>query len=129
MEEEEPEPDFILAEVTYKKSSGTGPNDDEGGGIPSKLVHRICHEQYRDKRTKMRPDALTVLSRYVDVFVREAVLRTAYEKRAERERDGRGLFGEVRTDVVDEGGRDGDDDGWLEVDDLERVAVQLCLDF
>jgi hypothetical protein len=50
------------------------------------------------------------VAKYMDTFVREAIARAAYE-RAETER------------------RVGGGDGFLEVEDLERVGVQVVLDF
>lgn len=55
------------------------------------------------------------MGKYVEVFVREAIMRCAYEK----------------NEDTDEGGRADKQigGGWLELEDLEKVAVQLCLDF
>lgn len=55
------------------------------------------------------------MAKYVDVFVREALARAAYE-RSGTGRDGRGGGGGVS-------------DGFLEVEDLEKMAPQLVLDF
>jgi hypothetical protein len=60
-------------------------------------------------------DARTLVGTYVDTFVREGLFRCVKEKEG-REK------GEV-------GGERESDEGWLEVGDLERVSVQLVLDF
>ena len=64
----------------------------------------------------MSADARTVLGTYVDTFVREAIIRCAYEQSEQTGGDGKGASA-VGSD------------GWLEVSDLERVGVQLVLDF
>ena len=63
----------------------------------------------------MSTTAKAVIGKYVEVFVREAIARCAFE-RQEKEK----------------GDEDGDlrgGDGWLEVEDLEKSAPQLVLDF
>ena len=62
----------------------------------------------------MSSDAKVLVGKYLEVFVREAIIRSAFER---EERDGNGTSA---------GGGGG---GFLEVEDLERAAVQLCLDF
>jgi len=70
------------------------------------------HENWKDKdKTRISQDARMVMGKYVEVFVREAIMRCAFEN---TEREG------------EETKRHG---GWLEVEDLERVAPQLVLDF
>ena len=93
--------------------------------IPLGLIHRIVAEGWQESATndnvqtmKLSTDARRVLGRYVDTFVREAVARCAYEA---NERDGR-ADGNGEEVLV---GRQ----GWVDVDDLERVAGVLCLDF
>lgn len=57
------------------------------------------------------------MGKYVEVFVREALARCAFSRgERERERDGGGLDGGIS-------------DGFLEVEDLERVGGQIVLDF
>lgn len=53
---------------------------------------------------------------YVDTFVREAIIRCAFER------------GEQEGGVEGEGAGLGSE-GWLEVSDLERIGAQLVLDF
>jgi hypothetical protein len=105
------EPDFILAEVTQ--------DDDKASDkpvIPLSLLHRILHHNFRDKdKTRITTDAKEVLGKYVEVFVREAIARSAYESRG--------------NGANDDGDGNGRDDGFLEVEDLEKTGVQLVLDF
>ncbi|KAL7927813.1 CENP-S associating centromere protein X domain-containing protein [Trichoderma austrokoningii] len=68
--------------------------------IPKALLTRILHEFFTKDATRMSRDANAAVGKYVDVFVREAIARTAMEKRS----------------------------GFLEVEDLEKVAPQLLLD-
>jgi hypothetical protein len=76
----------------------------------------MLHHNFRDKdRMRITTDAKEVLGKYVEVFVREAIARSAYESQ------GNGL------DDADEGMRRAD--GFLEVEDLEKTGVQLVLDF
>lgn len=101
-----PEPDMMLAEIT----TANGPS---AGAIPEKLVHRLlAHHFEQGEKTKISTDARDLVSKYLEVFVREAIMRSAFEK-------------DERL-TVDGGGGGG---GFLEVEDLERAAVQLCLDF
>jgi hypothetical protein len=97
------EPDFILAEII--------PEDDTPK-IPPDLILRLLQHSFQDKpKTKINKEAAEVMGKYVEVFVREALARCAFS-RGDRERDGGGLG-----------------DGFLEVEDLERVGGQIVLDF
>ncbi|KAJ9295154.1 hypothetical protein DTO271G3_6324 [Paecilomyces variotii] len=105
------EPDFILAEII-----GPGNGDDVDSSepaIPPKLLTRLLHHHFQNEKTKIAKDANVAVSKYVDIFVREAVARAAYERA-----EGQGA----------EGGRS-IGDGFLEVEDLEKMAPQLVLDF
>ena len=101
-QEHSPEPDHILVEIT---------NDpDADAAISPPLLHRTMQEHWEDKRkTKISTDARKLMQVYVDTFVREAIVRSAYER---KEREGRD-----------------EQDSFLEVSDLERIAPQLVLDF
>lgn len=97
------EPEFMLAEVVQT---------DDGNKesiIPVRLLHRIMQEHWQDKdKTRLSTDAREIVGKYIEIFVREAIMRSTYER---NDREG------------------GGNDGWLEVDDLERIAPQLCMDF
>lgn len=102
-----PEPDMILAEITTTSTNTDSP-------IPEQLVHKMLHHHFqRPEKTKISTDARDLVTKYLEVFVREAIMRSAYER---QEKDG-------HEDGAGAGG------GFLGVEDLERAAVQLCLDF
>ncbi|CAJ2511786.1 Uu.00g074110.m01.CDS01 [Anthostomella pinea] len=76
-------------------------DDDEAQKtIPPELLTRLLHEFFEKDGTRISRDANAAVAKYMDIFVREAVARTAVEKGA----------------------------GFLEVEDLEKVAPQLLLD-
>ncbi|KAI1636172.1 CENP-S associating centromere protein X-domain-containing protein [Biscogniauxia mediterranea] len=68
--------------------------------IPPELLTRILHEFFEKDSTRISKDANAAVAKYMDIFVREAIARTAVEKES----------------------------GFLEVEDLEKVAPQLLLD-
>ncbi|KAI8631001.1 CENP-S associating centromere protein X-domain-containing protein [Xylariaceae sp. FL1651] len=68
--------------------------------IPSDLLTRILHEFFEKDSTRISKDANKAVAKYMDIFVREAIARTAVEK----------------------------ENGFLEVEDLEKVAPQLLMD-
>ncbi|OQE14661.1 hypothetical protein PENFLA_c036G08785 [Penicillium flavigenum] len=105
------EPDYILAEITTTNHAEDVTSSDPK--IPSKLLTRLLHQHFQNEKTKVAKDANNVVAKYVDVFVREAIARAAYER---AESDGNA------------GGR-GVGDGFLEVEDLEKMAPQLTMDF
>lgn len=61
----------------------------------------------------MSAQANKAVARYMDVFVREAFARAAHARAEEDATNGRGGLG----------------DGFLEVEDLEKLAPQLLMDF
>jgi len=69
--------------------------------IPPALLTRLLHEFFSRDGTRITRDANEAVARYMDVFVREAIARSCAER----------------------GGS-----GFLEVEDLEKVAPQLLLD-
>ncbi|UNI19931.1 hypothetical protein JDV02_006073 [Purpureocillium takamizusanense] len=86
-------------------SGGTAAQDEEAEGeaektIPRELLTRVLHEFFAKDATRISRDANAAVGKYVDVFVREAIARAAVDKRS----------------------------GFLEVDDLEKIAPQLLLD-
>ena len=81
--------------------------------IPQPLLVRLLHEHLGDKKTTIDKHAIVVLQKYFEVFVREAIARTALSKREKAQR------GECSNL----------DAGWLEAEDLEQVAAGLVLDF
>ncbi|KAJ5351959.1 hypothetical protein N7452_000933 [Penicillium brevicompactum] len=105
------EPDYILAEITT-----TNPVEDVNSSdpkIPPKLLTRLLHEHFQNDKTKIAKDANNVVAKYIDVFVREAIARAAFE----------------RAETNGNAGGRSVGDGFLEVEDLEKMAPQLTMDF
>ncbi|EMR61913.1 hypothetical protein UCREL1_11160 [Eutypa lata UCREL1] len=76
-------------------------DDDEAPKtIPPDLLTRLLHEFFEKDGTRISKDANAAVAKYMDVFVRESIARTAVERES----------------------------GFLEVQDLEKVAPQLLLD-
>lgn len=75
------EPDYIIAEIIDDKSKDVHSSDPT---IPPKLLTRILHHHFQSDKTKIAKDANLLVAKYVDIFVREALARAAYE-RAESE--------------------------------------------
>lgn len=83
--------------------------------IPAKLLTRILQEKFEDSDTAIQQGALNLVGKYMETFVREAIARARFERK------------EARNGM--EAGRRGLMDGFLQVEDLERLAPQLVLDF
>ncbi|KAL2755459.1 hypothetical protein ACRALDRAFT_2041824 [Sodiomyces alcalophilus JCM 7366] len=88
------------------RASGRGVQDDGDAEAPEKvvppaLVARLLQEMFQREGTRMTADASRAAAKYVDIFVREAIARCLHER----------------------------DGAFLEVDDLEKIAAQLLLDF
>ena len=80
--------------------------------IPPPLLTKLLLHHFQDDKTRIGVEARGVVGKYVETFVREAIARAAFE----REAAGKGTKGII-----------GDD--FLEVEDLEKLAPQLLLDF
>ncbi|KAI1330567.1 CENP-S associating centromere protein X-domain-containing protein [Xylariaceae sp. FL0255] len=74
--------------------------EEEQKTIPPELLTRILHEFFEKDGTRISKDANKAVAKYVDIFVRESIARTAREK----------------------------EKGFLEVEDLEKIAPQLLMD-
>ena len=88
--------------------------DERQEGIPEDLLSVLLHEFFKEKGkggTRVSKDANKAVGKYMETFVREALARAAWAREE-------GGMGEL------EGGG-----GFLEVEDLERLAPQLLLDF
>lgn len=72
------EPDYILAEIITNNQSQDVASSDPT--IPPKLLTKLLHHHFHNEKTKVAKDANAVVAKYVDVFVREAIARAAYEK-------------------------------------------------
>lgn len=75
-------------------------DDDPPKTIPPELLTRLLHEFFERDGTRVSRAANDAVARYMDIFVREAIARAAVEKEG----------------------------GFLEVEDLEKIAPQLLLD-
>ena len=82
--------------------------------IPQPLLVRLLHEHFADKNTKIDKHAIQVLERYFEIFVRETIARAMARKKEEGEANG---------------GMDAIEASWLELEDLEKVAAGMMLDF
>jgi CENP-S associating Centromere protein X len=89
---------------------GAEADDDLPPPIPPKLLTRLLYEGLEDKDMKIGREAMAVLGKYFETFVREALARAALERQG-------------GTGTGDVG------DGFLQVEDLEKLAPQLLLDF
>ncbi|KAF2641892.1 hypothetical protein P280DRAFT_287224 [Massarina eburnea CBS 473.64] len=78
--------------------------------IPPALLARLFHEHVEEKNTQITQGAMDLFGNYIGIFVREAIAR-AKEERSKAARSGE---------------RSG---GFLQVEDLEKLAPQLVLDF
>lgn len=81
--------------------------------IPQNLIIRLLHEHFADKQTQIDKHAIQVLQKYIEVFVREAIARTAL----------------LKKEAADTFEVSADDAGWLELEDLEKIVPGMMLDF
>ncbi|AEO62042.1 hypothetical protein MYCTH_2070850 [Thermothelomyces thermophilus ATCC 42464] len=89
-----------MGEADEEGEEGGEDDDDERERIPPELLTRILHGFFGREETRITRDANAAVARYVDVFVREAIARAAVEREG----------------------------GFLEVEDLEKIAPQLLMD-
>lgn len=78
--------------------------------IPAPLLARLLHENFEEPNTQIQKGAMTLTGRYMEIFVREALARAKHERARS-----------VRNDGIS--------DGFLQVEDLEKLTPQLVLDF
>ncbi|KAG4222961.1 hypothetical protein PC116_g28566 [Phytophthora cactorum] len=74
--------------------------EEERKTIPPELLTHVLHQFFEKEGTRVSKDANAAIAKYMDIFVREAIARTVVEK----------------------------EKGFLEVEDLEKIAPQLLLD-
>lgn len=86
--------------------------EDPPPSIPPALLTKLLYHHFQDAQTKIGVEARGVVGKYMETFVREALARAAFERQS-GERGTRGMVG----------------DDFLEVEDLEKLAPQLLLDF
>lgn len=90
------------------------PSQAEHPVIPQPLLIRLLHEHFADPKTKIDQHAIQVLEKYLEVFVRETMARASLQK---------------QEDAAKAGDGESEDAGWLELEDLEKVAAGMMLDF
>ncbi|KAF2261750.1 hypothetical protein CC78DRAFT_535353 [Lojkania enalia] len=78
--------------------------------IPPRLLSRLLYEGFENSNTQIQKGAMDLVGHYMNIFVREAIARAEMERQDARK-----------------GG--GISDGFLQVEDLEKLAPQLVLDF
>ncbi len=78
--------------------------------IPAPLLARLLYENFENTDTQIQKGAMNLTGKYIEIFVREALARAKNE----------------RETAVKDGGIS---DGFLQVEDLEKLAPQLVLDF
>lgn len=78
--------------------------------IPAPLLARLLYENFEDQNTQIQKGAMNLTGKYMEIFVREALARAKNERELS----------------VKAGGIS---DGFLQVEDLEKLAPQLILDF
>ncbi len=91
--------------------------NDEGEGergehIPAELLTVLLHSFFKKEGTRIGKEANRAVGMYMETFVREALARAAWIREEGNNVEGMG-----------------DGGGFLEVEDLEKLAPQLLLDF
>ncbi|EAS32014.3 uncharacterized protein CIMG_03038 [Coccidioides immitis RS] len=114
------EPEYILAEITAPKEEKRQSLETSEPDFPPKLLAAIIHHHMKSKGEKMRikKDANRLYAKYIDIFVKEAVARAIHERREKLNTDG--IERDRSRRILD---------SYLEVEDLEKLAPQLLLDF
>lgn len=80
--------------------------------IPAELLTVLLHSFFKKEGTRIGKEANRAVGMYMETFVREALARGAWIREEGNNGDGAG-----------------DGGGFLEVEDLEKLAPQLLLDF
>ncbi|KAK6225754.1 hypothetical protein QIS74_01801 [Colletotrichum tabaci] len=99
----------VVDEDDVEEAAEEEEEEEEGGGsaeapdntIPPELLTRLLHLFFEKDDTRLSKDANAAAGRYMDIFVREAIARCIHERPG----------------------------GFLEVEDLEKIAPQLLMDF
>ncbi|KAI1916448.1 hypothetical protein LOZ39_003379 [Ophidiomyces ophidiicola] len=114
------DPDYILAEIIPPKEDKRTPLETAEPDFPPKLLAAIIHRHMKQKGEKMRitKDANRLYAKYIDIFIKEAVARAIHERQET-----------LKTDGVERDRIRSMIDSYLEVEDLEKLAPQLLLDF
>ncbi|KAI9764768.1 MAG: hypothetical protein M1840_008037 [Geoglossum simile] len=85
------------------------PQSDPALTVPPKLISKLLHEHFEDEGTRVSKDANAAVGNYIELFVKEALASAIAEHQ-------KSAGGAAR-------------DSFLEVEDLEKIAPKLLLDF
>lgn len=85
----------------------------EISSIPRALLLRLMHEHFESKDTKIDKQALGVLEKYFEIYIRETIARSLLAKK----------------EAVDEDVASQSDERWLEKTDLEKIVAGVVMDF
>lgn len=103
-----------------RKTSHFNPEPEPAAAIPLDLINVLLHSFFKQPNTRLAKDANAAVGMYIETFVREGLARADWARVNGWEGELEGLAGGT-------GGEGGG--GYLEVEDLERGAPQLVLDF
>ncbi|KAF2715710.1 hypothetical protein K504DRAFT_446524 [Pleomassaria siparia CBS 279.74] len=98
------------AEAEAEHARRAAPQFTQSTPIPPKLLNTLLHHGFEDKKTQIQQGAMDLVDTYLQTFVREAIAR-AKQERGDASKKG---------DYTDNS---------LQVEDLEKLAPQLVLDF
>lgn len=104
-------------------------DDDEDDEVPDKtippeLLTRILHEFFEKDGTRITKDANNAVTKYMDIFVKEAIARAAAERDGGFLEVGLAIAQPTRVHKTRELTRV----RYLKVEDLEKIAPQLLFD-
>ena len=74
-------------EISLPSEDGENPqaatpsqSDEPPPTIPPKLLTRLLHHYFEDEETRLGKDANTLVGKYIETFVREAIARATFER-------------------------------------------------
>lgn len=108
--------DNLLDDPTSPNGTLGAPIPSQSGEIPSiprALLLRLMHEHFKSKETKIDKQALAVLEKYFEIYIREAIARSLLAKKEE----------------VETGAASQSEERWLEKSDLEKIVAGVVMDF
>jgi hypothetical protein len=80
MDSDDSEEDAPVVTKATKKRATEPADIDEAPPIPPKLLTRLLYEGFEDKEVKIGKEAMLVVGKYIDTFVREALARAVFER-------------------------------------------------
>ena len=103
--------DALMEDVDEPPPQRSATLDTSAPPIPTPLLVRLLHHHLEDENTQIQKGAMKLFETYMTIFVREAIARA----KDEREKSGRSAGGAASR--------------FLQVEDLEKLAPELLLDF